>query len=144
MRTRMLGLAVIGALGFCLAAQSADAVSPISITFTNKRDEAVQTLAGRTVYQGVSLCFTNCKMYADSGGSTPQGLDGCTVRVSVGTLATNIDYTATVLSAPNGTWWRTVTVPALSTFNIQVKVTDSNTNSYIYANKVLSANPSQF
>jgi len=127
-----------------VVAEAVDAVAPISITFTNKRDEAQQTLVGRTVYQGVSLCFTNCKMYADSSGTLAQGLSGCTVNLSVGTLGTNVDYTATVLSAPNGTWWRTVTVPALSTFNIQVKVTDTNNNSYIYANKVLSANSSQF
>ncbi len=77
------------------------------------------------------------------GHDIPGGL-AVTVAVAVGNSSTNVEYAATVQSAVAGTWHCTVTVPDLATFFVQVKVTDSQTNSYIYANKVFSAETSLF
>ena len=125
--------------------QSADSVEPASVTITNIRSEAVQTISwAGTVYQATSLLFTNCVVYSDTEGSVVQGLNGVTVQVSVGNLSTNVDYNATVMSTNAGTWYCNVTVPSLSSYYVQVKLTDSQTNSYIYPNKTMSASQSMF
>jgi hypothetical protein len=141
MKRLILMMVVAMALGLW-PARAADSVEPASCTFTNARSDAVATVAAGTIYRNASLNLTNC--VAQTTNSVVQGLSGVTVSVSVGNTSTNIDYTATVQTAASGTWHCTVTVPDLSTFNVQVKLTDSLTNSYIYANKVLSADQSQF
>jgi hypothetical protein len=50
-----------------------------------------------------------------------------------------VDYNATVLSTNAGTWSCDITAPSFITAPyIQVKVTDANTNSYIYPWKSLA------
>jgi hypothetical protein len=129
-----------------LPCQAADAVEPVTLAVTNKRLESASAITyGGTIYKNSSLVFTNCQLYADSTGVTKQGLDGVTVEVAVGSLTTNITYTATTQgSAANGMWGCTVAVPNLSAFMIQVKVTDSSTNSYIYSSKTVSTETSMF
>jgi len=138
---------VLAACLLPLTAQAADSVEPVSCSITNKRAEAAATISGLgTVYQGSTLVFTNCQLYADSTGTTKQGLDGVTVQIAVGTLATNITYTATTQGdSSNGMWYCTgVTVPNLSSFFVQVQVTDSLTNSFIYPSKAINAEQSLF
>jgi hypothetical protein len=138
-------VAVLGLVG--VAAFAADAVEPVSVAITNKRAEAAATISGLgTVYQGTTLVFTNCQLYADAAGTTKQGLDGVTVQIAVGTLTTNITYTATTQgAASNGLWFCTgVAVPQLTGFFVQVKVTDSLTNSFIYPNKAINTEQSMF
>lgn len=142
MKRLILCLLVLLALGLW-PARAADSVEPASCTFTNVRSEAVATLSAGTIYRGASLNLTNC-VACTTNSSTVQGLDGVTVSVSVGNTSTNVDYSGTVQVAASGTWHCTVTVPDLSSFYIQVKLTDSLTNSYIYANKVLTADQSMF
>jgi len=140
-------LAIVGGLILAgiLPARADSQVEPQTCTFTNKRAEAAQsvTWAG-TLYRSGTVLFTNCLLYADSLGLTVQTLTNVTVQVSVGSLTTNIDYTATVLSTNGGTWFKSVTVPDLASWTIQVKITDSLTNTYIYPAKVMTAEQSMF
>lgn len=122
---------------------AADTVAPASCTFTNVRAEAVASVAAGTLYRGATLNLTNC-VACTTNAATIQGLDSVTVAVAVGNSTTNIEYSATVQSAAAGSWHCTVAVPDLASFFIQVKITDSLTNSYIYANKVFTAETSLF
>lgn len=141
MKKRLI-LCLIPAM-LCLTCRAADSVEPASCTVTNVRGEAAASVSAGTIYRGTSLNLTNC-VACTTNDSTIQGLDGVTVQVSVGNLTTNIDYTATVQSTNAGTWHCTVTVPDLSSWTLQVKVTDASTNSYIYPSKVLTAESSMF
>jgi hypothetical protein len=139
-----LAVATLGLLCLFAAAPglAADTVAAANATFTNIRGEAVGTVSG-SYYRGATLNLTNC-VACTTNAATIQGLDSVTVMVSVGNLTTNIDYTATVQVAASGTWHCTVAVPDLASFSIQVKVTDSLTNSYIYPAKVMAAEQSMF
>jgi hypothetical protein len=127
------------------AAWAGDTVSPPTVTFTNVRSEAIATIVAGTIYQGSSLVFTNCKLYSGtSTNSDPQGLSNVTVEVSCGNLGTNVDYTATVTSTNLGLWCATVTVPSLSAWQVQVRITDAATNRYVYPTKTMVADQSMF
>ena len=142
MRSVVIG-AVLCALLLGVGAYAADAVEPASMTFTNFRSEAVGPVpGGGTLYRHSSLLFTNCLCYTGTDtNSAIQGLDGVTVVVSVGNLSSNVDHTATL--DVNGTnWWVSFTLPDLASMHVQVKVTDTNSNSYIYPNKTVSAEQS--
>lgn len=142
---KFLMAAVLAAICSVWPAHAGDAVEPNSVTFTNFRAQAVETLNVGTIYRGSTLLFTNCQVYAGtSTNAAVQGLSGVTVQVSVGDLSTNVDYTATVSSTNAGRWGCAVTVPNMATFLLQVKLTDENTNTYIYPNKVMSADVSLF
>jgi hypothetical protein len=136
-------LATIALLASFIGVMAADSVDPASATFTSVRSEAAATVSAGTIYRGASLNLTNCVCYT-TNSTTIQGLDGVTVMVSVGNINTNIDYTATVQSAALGTWHCTVAIPDLSSFTLQVKITDALTNSYIYPPKVMTADVSMF
>ena len=115
-----------------------DTVSPISVTFTNYRGQAVETITSAgTLYQGTTLRLTNCAaMSSTTATNTIQGLDAVTVQCAVGNTSTSITYTASVTSTNGGTWSCDIVVPTnISSFSVQVKLTDSLTNSYIYPNK---------
>jgi len=145
MKRTMIALAAIALLQVWPAG-AGDAVEPISTTFTNYRAQAVQTISSMgTIYKGQTLRLTNCVVMASTTATnTIQGLDAVTVDVAVGNSSTNIEYEATVTSTNNGTWTLDFDVPDLSAFFIQVKVTDANTNSYIYPNKNMTASESLF
>jgi hypothetical protein len=140
---RLAVWAAIVAIG--VNAVATDAVIPATVTITNLRAQAVETITGvGSLYQGSTLLFTNCLIYSGgTTGSAVQGLDGVTVEVSVGTASTNVDYTATVQSAAGGTWYRAVTVPT-SDFSMSLRITDANTNRYIYPLKQFITQPSMF
>lgn len=138
MQTRLTWIAGVAAAACVLAlvmdqARAGDEVTPSYVTITNFRGEAVGTISG-TYYQDSTLRLTNCVLYAGtSTNAAKQGLDGVTVTVSVGTAATNVDYAATVLSTNLGTYACDVVVPSFVTAPyLQVKITDANTNIYVY------------
>lgn len=121
----MLGAAVRFGLGD---------VVPASCTVTNFRNEAVLNASDTAFYRGTTLRWTNCVVYAGSTtNSAKQDLTDCIVTVSMGTASTNVDYTATVTSATGGVWSCDVIVPEFVTdIYMQLQVTDTNTNSYVY------------
>jgi len=120
------------------------AVEPASVTITNLRNEAATSINAGTLYQGTSLLFTNCVLFAGTTtNSARQGLDAVTVDVSVGNTSPNVDYEATVQDT-NGVWTVTVDVPSLASFYIWVQVTDENTNTFIYPLKTMTAQTSPF
>lgn len=122
-----------------LPAPAADAVEPATATITNLRGEAVATLPD-TYCKGTTLRFTNCVAFAGtSTNSARQGLDSVIVELRLGTIASNVIYTGTVAVASNGTWWCDVTVPTNNLdLNLQIKLTDVATNTYIYPLKSIS------
>ena len=121
-----------------LPLMAADDVVPASCTTTNYREEAVANIDSVTYYQGSTIRFTNCVLYASTGTNTVQGLDGVTVTISVGTTSSNIDYNATIQDAAAGKWAADVTVPDWATIPaMQVKIEDGNTNTYIYPWKTI-------
>ena len=127
-------LSVVGSI----PVPAADAVQPASCAITNFRGEAISSIPG-TFYRGTSLLFTNCVLYSGAGtNSAKQGLSGVAVEVRVGTTESNVAYTATVTDT-QGVWSCTATIPALSMSEVQVKLTDVNTNIYIYPWKHLLA-----
>lgn len=138
-------LAVLAAVAMASAALATDAVVPATCTITNLRAQAVETISEvGALVQGSTLLFTNCVVYSGgTTGSAVQGLSGVTVEISVGTPATNVDYTCVVQSAAAGTWYRAVTVPS-SDFTASVRVTDANTNRYVYPLKQFFTQPSMF
>lgn len=119
-------------------ASAADAVQPASCCITNIRDEAESYISGLYYFEGTTLVLTNCHMYASTTTSTVQRLSGVTIKVDVGTTTTNIQYTGHAISTNLGTWWVSFPVPVgLPTVFLQTKVTDVNTNTYIYPWKMM-------
>ena len=54
----------------------------------------------------------------------------------MGTSSTNVDYTGAAQVASNGTWHCDVVVPAFVQSPVmQLKLTDENTNTFIYPHK---------
>jgi hypothetical protein len=66
------------------------------------------------------------------------------VDLAVGNLFTSIVYSATVQVATSGTWHCTITVPELAQFEVQVRIIDAATNTYIYPTKGMSTQQSMF
>jgi hypothetical protein len=126
-----LGLTVVAAMLSGICASGADAVSPASCTFTNSRTDTLSYVSDTQFYRGSSLLFTNCLILTT--GNTTQGLDGVIVELRWGDSSANNCYTGIVQSAAGGTWYKSITVPTnWEAPNIQLKVTDTNGNSYIY------------
>jgi hypothetical protein len=118
---------------------AADAVEPASVTTTNLRGESASlTVSAESFYQGTTLLFTNCALYASTTTNAGlQGLDGVTVELRIGTTVASTAYSASVQST-NGLWWCSATVPTnMTAAFVQVKITDANTNSFIYPWKTL-------
>ena len=138
-------LSVLSALSAVtlVCSASTDAVEPAQATVTFVRGEGVASVSAGTIYQGTTLNLTNC-VCALTNSTSPQLLGGVTVQVAVGNSSTNVKYTATVQASAAGTWHATIAVPSLSTFTLQVKITDGQTNSYIYPSKVMAADTSLF
>ena len=131
MRLMMASAVVALVVGLVVFAFAGDAVTPATCTFTSARTDTQSYVSDTEYYRGSSLLLTNC-LILTTGGAT-QGLDAVTVEVRWGSTASMLCYTGTVQSAAAGTWWMSFTVPTnYEAPNIQIKVTDSNTNSYIY------------
>jgi len=120
---------------------AADAVQPATLAVTSLRGEAVTTVSG-TFYTGSTLLLTNCVIYSGTTtNSDVQGLDGVDVEVRVGRASTNVATAATVDVAASGTWYASVTVPTdvvADKFSLQVKITDADTNIFIYPWKTVN------
>ncbi len=131
----VLGLVVCMALNV----RAADAVEPVSVVWTNIRDEAQDYISSAYFYYGTTVRGTNLVMYAGtSTNSARQGLDGVTIDVNIGTTSTNLPYVGAAIDASNGTWWVDFVVPSnIATVYIQTKITDTNTNIYIYPWKMM-------
>jgi hypothetical protein len=136
-RTALVASLLIAALSL-YPARAADSVQPQSISINNLRGVASGTQASATeFYQSSTLLFTNCVAYTGTNtASAVQGLDAVTVQLTLGnSAATTTVATATVDVASNGTWWCAITIPTLgASYSCygQVKLTDAQTNSYIY------------
>jgi hypothetical protein len=136
-------LKIIGVLcvfcGLLLPLCAADAVEPCSVTVTNFRDQAVDNLSAETYYDGTTLLFTNCVMYAGTTtNSAKQGLDGVTLAMTIGNSTTNVTYTITT-GTTGGVWSCSTTVPTFSGYTyVQFKITDASTNVYIYPWRILN------
>lgn len=134
--TILAGLMIGVVAGIALAG---DVVEPASGTVTSLRSEAQGYLSSSYYFMGSTLRLTNCVIYAGTTtNSAVQGLDGVAIELKVGTAATNVTYAGTAIVASNGTWWCDITVPDFVTVPyLQIKVTDENTNSYIYPWKII-------
>ena len=111
-----------------------DAVEPASYALTNNRADTVAFVNSIEYYTGSTLLLSNNWM--QTTGVQTQGLDGVTIDVVVGRPATNISYSGTVTSTNGGTWWVSFPVPTdviADSFNVQVTITDADTNIYTYA-----------
>lgn len=140
---RMLMMAAAAGMLAVYPARAGSAVQPASVAVTNVRGEAAESILPGTLYRGSTLLFTNC-VVATTNAATPQTLTNVTVTISVGNLSTNNDYTATVQDAALGKWSYAITVPDLASWFLQVKVTDENTNVYIYPSKTFVSEQSMF
>lgn len=131
----------IGVVGLALRASASDAVEPASCTVTNWRSEGISAVSSLNYYEGSTLRFTNCVVYAtgsDTNG-TIQGLTDVDVDVTIGTSSTSVTYQASVTHAAAGKWACDVLVPSWTgQLFLQVKLTDVYTNSYIYPWKNIS------
>lgn len=119
--------------------RASDAVTPASVTITNFRDEAIGNVSAVEYYNGSSLLFTNCVLFAGTDtNSARQGLSDVTVQIKIGNTTTADTFSATSTST-NGVWSCPVTVPSFAGYTyMQIKVTDLNTNTYIYPWMILN------
>lgn len=115
------------------------ALDPQYVTVTNLRNEtADQWVSSVEFYTGQKIVFTNCIASSGTTSSTRQDLTGVTIAVSVGTVATNQDFTGTATLATNGTWGASFTLPTnwVNPY-VWVKLTDTSTNVFVYPRKVI-------
>ena len=140
MRKLIGGLLIVACL-LPIPAKAADAVEPASCAVISVRDEDEAYINAVKYPVGSTLWLTNCIAYnATTTNGAVQGLDTVTIDVDVGRVSTNINYSGTVVSAVAGTWWSAILVPTdvvANEFSIQIKLTDENTNIYIYPLKKL-------
>lgn len=134
--TMLAGLVIGVAAGIAFAG---DAVAPASCTVTNLRGEAQGYISSTYYFSDSTLRLTNCVLYSGtSTNSAVQGLDAVSIELKVGTASTNITYAGEAIVASNGTWWCDITVPTfVSVPYLQIKITDENTNSFIYPWKII-------
>lgn len=127
----------------CLLASltlASDAVEPANVTFNCIRDEAVASASDASFYEGSTLRLTNCVIYnGTTTNAARQGLADVTIQVKVGNTTTSIAYSGTAQVETSGTFSATTIVPTNTGYcYIQLKITDVNTNSYIYPWKILN------
>ena len=122
----------------CLKAN--DEVAPAIVSFNWVREEGVGQISSVNYYEGTTLLFTNCAIYAGTTtNSARQGLTGVTMELRIGNTTTNIPYTPTPQLATNGTWWGSVMVPSnITPCYLQMKLTSAITNIYILDWKTLN------
>jgi hypothetical protein len=134
-----LGLILAAVCGVVAVVRAADAVEPASATVVCLRDEGVAYINATEYYRGTTILFTNCILYAGTTtASARQGLDAVTIECKWGVSGTNHTFAGTVQSATGGLWWASFNAPTNweSPF-LQVKITDSLTNNYIYPWKMI-------
>jgi len=134
MKARMWVLVFAVLMGLVSFARAGDAVEPASFALTNNRADSVEFANDIYYYTGSTLLLTNNWM--QTTGVQTQGLDDVTITVTVGRPSTNISYTGEAISTNGGTWWVSFPVPTDvvgDLFNVQVSITDLQTNTYTYA-----------
>lgn len=134
MRRILTAVVACGLLMMAGQVRGGDVVAVPTVTWTNFRGQALGEISSEQYWQGTTLVGTNVLLYAgtDTNGAI-QGLNGVTIDVAVGSSSSNTHYVGTIISTNEGTFWFSATVP--SNMNIayaQVKITDENTNIYIY------------
>lgn len=114
-------------------------VVPVSVTITNVRDEAQAYVGATDYFWATTLRLTNCIAYSGtSTSSVRQNLTGVTIAVDIGTTVTNVSYSGTAAAGTNGVWNADVVIPSsLATVFLQIKLTDTGTNTYIYPWKLV-------
>lgn len=137
-------MAGIVGLGIVLAAIAGDAVEPAAIEFVCLREESQGFASDVYFFENSTVRCTNCVLYSGTTtNSAVQGLDAVTIDVDVGNTSTNINYSGMAMVASNGTWWCDIEVPEdIPTCYLQIKITDENTNSYIYPWKMIKTKAS--
>lgn len=140
MKRMMMMVAGLAMIIVAAVAVASDAVEPASASFNCLREEGEAYISGVQYYRGTSILLTNCVLYAGATtNSARQGLTDVTIDLNWGTAASNIHYTGTVIAATAGTWWASFTIPTnWEAPFLQVKITDVNTNVYIYPWKLIS------
>ena len=134
-RLTLFWVVLLITLSVCTGA--GDAVEPATLSFTNFRSEAT-AFASATIYpEGDTLMLTNIVLYAGTDtNSELQGLSNVVITVNVGRVSTNVAYTGTSeIDTDLGSFWCSINVPSDTVgdiSNIQIKITDENTNSYTY------------
>jgi len=110
-----------------------DDVAPEQVCFTNYRGQTSAFINSSPYWQGDDLIFTNCLLLSGTSlsGAT-QGLSSVTVDLAVGSANSHVDYVGSVTSTNGGTWSATITVPSVTSPNIQITITDASTNVYTY------------
>lgn len=132
-----ISLMVVGLMLAVWPAHAADAVQPTTATFSCLRDEGVAYINATEYYRGVSMAFTNCLLYATNTATALQGLSGVTLEMKWGLPTTNLTFTP-VAQTTNGVWCLSFTCPTnWESPYLQIKITDANTNSYIYPWKMI-------
>ncbi len=132
----VLGVCCLVLLAAVRFASADDVVLPAQCAFTNNRADGVMYVSDAEFYKGATILFTNCML--QTTGTSTQGLTGVTVEMKWGSTSSSNCYTGTTQVAASGTWWLSITAPTnWDAPNIQVKVTDSVTNSYIYPWKLI-------
>jgi hypothetical protein len=133
----LAALLVIPALW--VLANPGDRVSPATAQVINTRGENVAALSGSYVKTS-TVIFTNCYCY--DANSNTQGLDNVEVEITIGNASYGVTvYTATVYSVGVATnfWQLQATVPNIAgTTQVQTKLTDENSNVFIYPLKTMS------
>lgn len=127
---RILILAAVLAGIFGLA-RAADSVEPATLCATNNRGDNATYYTDAIFYKGASLLFTNCVL--QTTGTVVQGLSDVSIQLKWGNATSNQVFTPSVTSTNLGKWTLNMTVPTNWDMpSIQIKITDSQTNSFIY------------
>jgi hypothetical protein len=122
-----------------LVAGAHAAVEPETVTITNSRNYAAETLTNITVWSGAPVTFTNCLVM--SGTSTVQNLTNVVLTVAVGLGARVSVSTGHVDSVTDGLWSASSTVPVGipgDRVDVQVRLADTNGIVFYYPLKTFT------
>ena len=124
----------------CLLASLAPAATPVSASVTNLFGEEEDYISQADYFWGTTLLLTNCIAYAGSTTSSPrQDLTGRTLQLKIGSISSNLSYTAYPSDASNGLWWASIIIPTNWAIP-KIQLTIDPTNSpIIYQPKLLKA-----
>lgn len=132
---RLIAIAMLAGIlaGVC---RGDSPVVPDSVTFTNTRGDTAGALISGSYYRGQTLSITGCVLYAGaSTNSAYQGLTNVTVECKIGDTSTANTYTGVVDTASTPNKWSlmlTAFPTNWTTPSLQIKITDSGNNSYVY------------
>lgn len=115
-------------------AVAADAVQPATLGLQFYRGAVPVMTITNSYYTGTTILLTNSVAFVGGLGTATQGLGGVTVEVRIGSTRSNTAYYATADASSN--FWCSMVAPSYLTSAenclIQIKLTDSASNSFIY------------